>query len=255
MGWFGAIAGALVGSLFGGVGSLVGGLLGGFVEEAIKDKRHKSSASREELYFLSALSAMLAKMAKADGRIVQSEIDYVRSLFVRSGFSQEKIEYCVRVFRKAKDDPHSIYEYAADFAAHAPGTELKETLYGILWDLACADGRLSPEELAILKNITRYLGIAAARFDWEYRWRTGNSGESAGAGGKTGSSKDPYAVLGKTRSASDEELKAAYREKAKKLHPDILRSQGLSEELVKKANEQMAILNEAWDSIKKERGL
>ena len=115
--------------------------------------------------------------------------------------------------------------------------------------MACADGRLSPEEIKILRELPPYLRISSARYDFEFRRRGG------GGGGEANSHYDPYAILGKDRSASSEELKAAYREKAKKLHPDVLRSQGLSEELVKKANEQMSILNEAWDSIKKERGL
>lgn len=249
MGWFGLIAGALAGSIFGGGGAFLGGLIGNFAEEAIRGRKNRAEASREELYFLSALSAMLAKMAKVDGRISQSEIDYVRSLLLNSGFSGEKYEYCVRIFRRAKDDAHSIYDYAADFAAHSRDTELRETLYGILWDMACADGRLSPEEIKILRELPPYLRISSARYDFEFRRRGG------GGGGEANSHYDPYAILGKDRSASSEELKAAYREKAKKLHPDVLRSQGLSEELVKKANEQMSILNEAWDSIKKERGL
>ena len=251
MGWLGSVAGALIGAFFGGVGSFVGGILGHFAEEAIRNKRYQAQASKEELYFLSALSAMLAKMAKADGRISRSEIDYVRNLLLNSGFRGEKYEYCVRIFRQAKDDRHSIYDYASDFAEHSPNREIRETLYGILWDLAYADGSLSREELKILKELPAYLRISSARFNFEYRRRGGYSGSF-----KSGEAQaDPYAVLGKKRSASNEELKAAYRDKAKKLHPDILRSQGLSEELLQKANEQMSILNEAWDSIKKERGL
>ena len=66
---------------------------------------------------------------------------------------------------------------------------------------------------------------------------------------------DPYEVLGVKRSMSNEELRAVYREKAKRLHPDILRAQGLSEELLGRANEQMSRINAAWDEIKKERGI
>jgi DnaJ-domain-containing protein 1 len=66
---------------------------------------------------------------------------------------------------------------------------------------------------------------------------------------------DPYATLGTSRSASDEDLRAAYREKAKRLHPDVLRAQGLSDELMKLASEEMARVNAAWTAIKKERGI
>ena len=244
-----------MGSIFGGGGTFIGGLIGNFAEEAIRGRKNKTDASRDELYFLSALSAMLAKMAKSDGRISQSEINYVRNLLLNSGFSGEKYEYCVRIFRQAKDDAHTIYDYAADFAEHSQNREMRETLYGILWDLACADGRLSPEELKILKELPPYLRISSARYDFEYRRRSGGRGYAGGGAGEESGRLDPYAILGKKRSDSNEELKAAYREKAKKLHPDVLRSQGLSEELLRKANEQMSVLNEAWDAIRKERGI
>ena len=61
--------------------------------------------------------------------------------------------------------------------------------------------------------------------------------------------------MGCTRGASDEDVKSAYREKAKQLHPDVLRAQGLSEELIAKANDQMARVNAAWAEIKRERGI
>ena len=64
-----------------------------------------------------------------------------------------------------------------------------------------------------------------------------------------------YAVLGLPPTAGDADLRAAYHEKAKRLHPDALRAQGLTEEQIARANEQMARLNAAWAEIRKERGL
>ena len=66
---------------------------------------------------------------------------------------------------------------------------------------------------------------------------------------------DPYEVLGCQRGATDDEVKGAYREKVKQLHPDTLRAQGLSEELIALANGQMARINAAWSEIRRERGL
>ena len=66
---------------------------------------------------------------------------------------------------------------------------------------------------------------------------------------------EAYAVLGVAASASDGEVKRAYREKAKKYHPDTLRAQGLPEEQVKAATDAMARVNAAWTTIKETRHL
>jgi DnaJ-domain-containing protein 1 len=70
---------------------------------------------------------------------------------------------------------------------------------------------------------------------------------------RTGS--DPYDVLGCSRNSPDDEVRKAYHEKAKQYHPDTLRAQGLSGEMIAKANDQMARVNDAWNAIKQERHL
>ena len=66
---------------------------------------------------------------------------------------------------------------------------------------------------------------------------------------------NPYEVLGCSPTATDDEVGRAYREKAKRLHPDTLRAQGLPDEIVAAANEQMSRVNAAWSAIKRERRL
>ena len=66
---------------------------------------------------------------------------------------------------------------------------------------------------------------------------------------------DAYRTLGVKPSASDDEVKRAYREKAKSCHPDVLRSQGASERKVAEATEKMAKINAAWTAISKERNI
>ena len=66
---------------------------------------------------------------------------------------------------------------------------------------------------------------------------------------------DAYAELGVKSSASDSEVKRAYRNLAKKFHPDAVRSQGLSEEAAAKAAERMKRINRAWSVVKDARGL
>ena len=257
MSWIGAGIGAFLGTQRGGVlGGIVGAVVGSWLEEKAKaltkgeTQRATSAASSGELSTLAALAAMLSKLAKADGRISEDEVRYCERLFDQLGLHGEKREYCIRVFRAAKNDSHSIHEYAASFATSQPNGNFREVVYDILWELACADGTVSPEELHILRSITASLQINDSLYTWESR-RRGISDLVD----EDRCQEDPYSVLGCTRTASDDELRAAYRKKARELHPDVLRAQGLSEELLSRANAQMARVNGAWTEIKKARGL
>ena len=257
MSWIGAGIGAFLGTQRGGIlGGIVGAVVGSWLEEKAKAiaggeaRKAKSTASADELSTLAALAAMLSKLAKADGRISENEVRYCERLFDRLGLHGEKREYCIRVFRAAKNDSHSIYEYAESFAAAQQSGNFREVVYDILWDLACADGTVSAEELHVLQSITGSLRIGANLFAWECR-RHGVANPSE----EDRYRDDPYSVLGCEKTASDDEVKSAYRKKARELHPDVLRAQGLSEELLSRANSQMARVNAAWAEIKKMRGL
>ena len=263
MSWIGAGIGALLGAQRGSIlGGIIGAVIGNWVEGKVRNfvgasdgnasSGGNASASPNELATLAAISAMLAKLAKADGRITADEVRYCEQVFDRLGLHGEKREYCIRVFRTAKSDSHSIYEYAASFASAQPGAQIREIVYAILWDLACVDGVASPEEVAILREIVSYLRLDPSLFAWESR-RHGVFAE--GGGGSAPSEPDPYEVLGCSQSATDDELRRAYREKAKQLHPDVLRAQGLSDELISRASEQMARLNAAWATLRQKRRL
>lgn len=271
MGWIGASVGGLLGGRRGSIlGAIIGAVIGSWIENKVRagakpaGRGARRQASESELVVLGAIAAMMSKMAKADGLITSDEIKYCEKAFERLGLRGEKREYCIRVFRQAKDDSHTIYEYADSFADTHPSQSVRDIVYDILWDVACADGTVSPEELQILRFITVNLRVPSMQFVWQST-RRGVGGRRGGSGSRDESRRsssysapgapDPYEILGVSRSASDEEVRKAFREKAKALHPDMLRSQGLSEELMGKANEQMAMVNEAWSEIKRSRGM
>ena len=87
----------------------------------------------------------------------------------------------------------------------------------------------------------------------EERWRARGARRSSRQRAKP--LADAYRTLGVKPSASDEEVKRAYREKAKSCHPDVLRSQGASERKVAEATEKMAKVKAAWTAISKERNI
>ena len=265
MGWLGMLIGSYVGgSALGGgplfrlLGAIAGAALGSKVEDSVRGKRRarfggtKGSQNRS-MVFCASVAAMLAKMAKADGHVSQTEIASVENAFRRLGFTSEARRYAIGVFRKAKDDSHTIYDYAYDFASAVDSVEVRELFYEILWDIACADGAVSSNELLILQRIPRALGI---RIDWYAYFASQRlGGQSAGRSASRDPLTDAYSVLGASADDSTDDLKRKYRELAKKNHPDALRAQGLPEEMVGKATERMSRINEAWARIKEARGI
>ena len=260
MGWRGALIGGCVGSLFGGpVGAGIGALFGHWIEKSGAAVRRSGRGSRPASdrrmqVFCASAAAMLAKIAKADGRVSAEEISRVEVAFARLGFSSSVRAYAVDVFRRAKDDNYSIYEYAADFTAAVGSVELRELFYELLWDVACADGRVTAAELAILRQIPAALHIRQGWFQIFVDERLGHAQP-----GRDRHAPDPlaeaYAILGASPGDSDAELRRKYRELAKRNHPDALRAQGLPEGMVSKATERMSRINVAWSTIKERRGL
>lgn len=278
MGWKGIAFGAWIGSFFGGpLGAILGGALGHQVEKHIaggsKYKRVSGSgrpprsayryagvsAEKRAMIFCASAAAMLAKLAKADGRVTPNEIAAVEQAFSRLGFDSNTRAYAVNVFRRAKDDTHTIFEYAAEFSAAVDSVEVRELFYGLLWDLACADGVVGTSELSILRRIPFTLGIRSEWFNVYLHDRSAGSSRGRSRARTPEPPRDEladaYATLGVSPSASDADVKKAYRELAKKNHPDLLRAQGLPEELVGKATEKMGRINDAWSLIRERRGI
>ena len=129
---------------------------------------------------------------------------------------------------------------------------MRELMYDILWDVACADGEVSAGERRILEMIVTQLRIRPSLFAEQCRRRL-NSRQSSRR--RYSYEPSPYEILGCDANASDDELRRAYRAQAKKHHPDLLRAQGLPEEMISRATEQMARINGAWEEIKRSRGI
>ena len=275
MGWVGGTIGFLVGSRFGALagilGAAIGNKIGNFVGEGIghlaggnaraqrpyanargRASSNAGSPREREIIFLTAVGAMLAKLAKADGHIDESEIRAAEQAFVRLELTPGNRAICIRAFRAAKKDYHTIFDYAESFAAVARGVVIRELMYDILWDVACADGEVSASERRVLEMIVTQLRIRPSLFAEQCRRRLNARRASRRSYSYEPS---PYDILGCDSSATNDELRRAYRSQAKKHHPDLLRAQGLPEEMIARATEQMARINNAWEEIKRARGI
>lgn len=213
--------------------------------------------TRENTCFLDGLSGMLAKIAKADGHVSKSEIKVVEKVFDSLDLSPAKLKRCKDVFRAAKDDDELIENYAYKFTEYS-SPDARRLIYEILWEVAVADGRLSNAVDNLLKRVARALGLGMEQYYYYRRLHTG--GTSGSANGYTGQARSyeseldaAYRTLGCSPDDSDETVKDAYRNQAKKYHPDKLRAEGLPEPIIEKATQTMAKINNAWNTVRKAR--
>jgi DnaJ like chaperone protein len=150
-------------------------------------------------------------------------------------------EAAIKIFRDAIDDPHSAADYVNQLAAAIQyNHQIGMTFIAALHTVAQADGVIHPNEREILLQMEHAFKMKPGTVDVLLGGRSHNLG-------------DAYTTLECTPEMSDAEIKKVYREKCIQFHPDKLASKGLPDEFMKFANEQVAKLNEAYDSIRTAR--
>lgn len=215
--------------------------------------------------FLELLASMVAKTAKADGRVTQEEIAAAEAHFRRYVSSGEELKICIAAFRAAKDSVRSIEDYAGEFSSLGVPYSMRMVAYDMLWDVASADGGLRREELDVLRSVAAPLGLPQFMFDIQFARRSGSTGAYGGdfgggdfggwdRGGASYSPDADCAVLGCRGDADDDEIKSAYRRLVKENHPDRLQAAGATKEMIDRATRKMAEINAAYERIKKHRG-
>jgi len=245
-----SIWGKVIGGVAGfALGGPLGALLGAVAGHAI-DKAHGGGGSilgrvsREEqrqVAFTLAVIALGAKMAKADGQVTRDEVAAFKELF---RIPPTEVNNVAKIFDRAKTSTAGFELYAqqvANLFPHEPA--VLEELLGGLFHIAKADGVVHPAELQYLKQVADIFGFDQHTFE---RITATHSGADQAS---------PYEVLGVTAETPDTEIKSAYRKLIHENHPDKLMAQGLPQEFIDLANEKMAVINAAYDKIKKLRGL
>ena len=235
MAWTGKIVGGVLGSFLGPWGAAIGVGLGHQFDKGA------SRVQRAAMLIQVAFFGCLAKMAKADGVVTKEEIDAVEQIIARLGYTPRMREAAIGIFRKAKDDHHSAADYVNQLAeAIQYNHQIGMTFIAALHAVAQADGVIHPNEREILQQM-------------EHAFRLQPGTVDVLLGGRLNNLSDAYKALECTPEMSDSEIKKVYREKCLQFHPDKLASKGLPDEFMKFANEQLAKINEAYETIKNAR--
>ena len=231
--------------LGGPLGALAGVALGALYDSGTSGSRNRLNSGEEDhlTFFLAAFS-MLAKLAKADGVVSREEIAVV-SRFMKEnlGLDAEGQKLAIRIFNQAKNSPDQFEDYAAQFySLFHNRREIIVTMFDILVAVASADGVIHPNEERMLNSAARIFHINSGQY--------GNIRQS-----RQGGVDKYYAVLGCSRSDTDETIKKKYRKLAREFHPDKIIAQGLPEEFITFANTKFQEIQQAYEKVKAERGM
>lgn len=225
-------------------GALLGFIVGSLVDGASSKKTSFSASFKTnpkvtpgdfELNLLSLSSIVI----KADGHVNKTELEYVRQYFVAS-YGKEHANAIFKTFneviKKREVSAQRICFYLTQRTRYASRLQIVHFLFGI----ANADGVVSDAEAIEIQKIARYLQISVHDFE-SIKAMFFKSADTA------------YKILEIEPSASNAEVKKAFRDMAKKYHPDKV--QHLGEVHVKGAEEKFRKVQQAYEQIQKERGM
>ncbi|WP_426414699.1 co-chaperone DjlA [Aestuariirhabdus sp. LZHN29] len=270
--WVGTIVGVALGFFWGGLfGAAVLGLLGHWFDrsrqwrvitggQAAGGFARAGSASAQTAFF-NATFKVMGKLAKADGRVSESEIQLASELMNHMRLTDEQRQAAIRLFNEGKREGADISAELAALGASAGGSSLIQMFFELQLQAAYADGSLSEAELEVLLDACSALNLSRFAFELIHqRFQAQRAFHSRSRQHAGGPRVDPqqeirsaYAVLGVQSSASDSELKRAYRKLMSQHHPDKLVAKGLPKEMMEVAKEKAQEIQAAYEVLKNHR--
>jgi DnaJ like chaperone protein len=191
--------------------------------------------------FSMAVVALSAKMARADGVVADVEVAVFERVFGASDADKPTIR---RLFDLATGDVAGYEAYAAQIGSlFAEEPHMLEDVLDALFLIATADGAVHEAEQAFIARVADIFGIDAAAFR-RLTARHVKPGRD-----------DPFAILGLTASASDEDVKRRWRALARENHPDTMIARGVPADFVALATDRLARINGAYERIMDERAM
>lgn len=239
MGFLGSLIGAGLGWwTLGPIGAIMGLVLGHITEEqsgvlnSDVDDRH--SQTRDG--FLASLLILIASVMKADGKVVRAELEFVKRSLVMT-FGEKQAGEALLLLRDILKQDIPVMDVVHQIRVNVDYSSRLQLIH-LLYGIAMADGYFSAEEQQQILAIANGLGISNKDFE-SIKATFGNDLLAY------------YKVLEIDESATDEEVKKAYRKMAVRFHPDKVAH--LGDDIKKSAEDKFKSVNEAYERIRKER--
>ena len=235
-------------------------ILGGaiFLFMNVQSSNRKKQANVDEAKFLVSL---LAKVAKSDGRVSELEARLITQVLDDlsqkvSGVSGVR-EYLKEVYNSQKENVDNAYETARNYKrAFNLNYDTCVARLTFFLNLAYIDGEFNKSEQDVIRNIAYGFGIDKEtldeiiyKFDSFYGSRFGANHD------EISQENDAFEVLGLSKNASLDEVKARYKELVRQYHPDILMGRGESKEVIERSTKKLQEINEAYGRLKEKFGV
>lgn len=247
---------AIIGLFVGGArGVLIGAVIGIVLSYVQRNALMKRLAS-VQVQFLESTFAVMGALCKADGVVTRDEIATAEAMFTRLRLSGEQRERAKAAFNRGKSPEFDLDTEVRTFASVCHGQRVLMVMFLQIQISAIAgDGNVHPAEHQMLVRVARLLGLSEADVaQLEALLRAGGRGPSPGRTPSKSALDDAYSALGLTPSATDAQIKQAYRRLISQNHPDKLASKGLPESMRQMAEERTREINTAYEMIKEARG-
>ena len=230
--------------LGGGLGWALGGPLGGIIgfalgsafdgTETLNIETNQRTSNGD---FAMSLLVLSAAVMKSDGKMLKSELDFVKDFFTKQ-FGRENAAQQILMLKEILKKDIPLFDVCIQIKHHMPHAQRIQIVH-YLFGISQADGHVHELELKTIETISNYLGLNSADFNSlkAMYFRDVNS---------------DYKILEIEPEATTEEIKKAYRKVAIKFHPDKVAS--LGEDVQKAAKEKFQKVLEAYENIKKQRG-
>ncbi len=222
--------------MLGPIGGIIGMLLGNMVNVSSGSIIGNRASSRDG--FVVSLLVLMAAVMKSDGKVLKSELDYVKGQLANI-LGDEKSGEALLMLRDILKKEIPLQDVCHQIRVNID-YQSKIQLLHVLFGLGKADGFLGKQEIMVIQTISGYLGIS----ELDYQSVLNMFHDNIAAA---------YKVLEISSDVSNEDVKRAYRKMAIRFHPDKVTH--LGKEFQGVANEKFQKVNEAYEKIKKQRGM
>ncbi|MDP6436131.1 MAG: co-chaperone DjlA [Gammaproteobacteria bacterium] len=269
--WTGKLIGAVLGFLL-SKGSFTGAAVGFFIGHLIDGYRSgglnrgsrrlggfstATAAERQRVFFESLFLAM-GHLAKADGRVSEEEIRIARGIMHQWQLRPEEVQAAIELFSRGKQPDFPLDTQMQKLASACRGQpELTRTFLEILMEIPLGKGQIDAAERDVLWRIAGNLGVGRVEMaQLEALLRAQRSfGQQAAASSAAAELEQAYKALDIEPTATDKEVKTAYRRLMNQHHPDKLVAKGLPDSMLEVAKEKTREIRAAYERIRDHRGI